>query len=155
MNKISYTLSDIYTEYAKQAGSLPKSKFMLVKEVLKRISRAIIVEKFAFRIPHRLGFLRVMQDSTPVEKLNYTKRGSNNKVYPFLNRHTGGKMFTFRWQKRNSYCSFTNRYKYALKVVDDKTNRYIGKRGLAEYIQNCANDPKVRDYSAVEKPKTL
>lgn len=149
--KLTYTISDFYKDY-KKTGVVPLTKAQyttICKSFLEEVSLAIIREKYEFRIPSRLGFLRVVKRKAKNKAVDFVNTKKYGKTIRHHNFHTDQYYFTFKWMKGGSYCYFTNKSYYSFSVVDDKRRRKIGRRGLAQWIQTCATDPTKKDYDTI------
>ncbi len=144
---------DFYKEYSKQIESpLTYKQFCLVFEVIKRIVRLTITDAFSFKIPERLGFLKVCRVGKvkPYHRLDFKTSKERKKFIPHLNLHSNGDLFRFFWDKKHNYASFKHKIYYSFKIIRDERNRYIGKRGLAAYIKKVNNDPNLPNFVASE-----
>lgn len=142
-----------YKEYINFAENPLSSKdFKLVFEAIKRVSRLLITEAFPFRIPKRLGYLRICRVGkvNPKQKINFKLSKEKGKMIPHLNLHSNGDTFRFLWDKKDKYTSFKNKKYYSFYITRDESLRYIGKRGLAQYINEVNNDPKKPNFVAPE-----
>lgn len=150
--KLTYTITDFYEDYAKDAiVPLSRKQYVSIcKMFLEQVSLAIVREKYEFKMPSRLGYLRVVKCRPPkVKAIDFKKTKQYGKTIRHINMHTDRYHFRFKWIKSSPYCYFTNKSYYSFSVVDDKARRLIGRRGLADWIQQCATDPTKRDYDTI------
>lgn len=148
--KLTYTISDFYKTFEPVHPISKKMFTAICKAFLEEVSLAVIRERYEFRMPSRLGFLRVVKREAPKHRaIDFQKTKQLGKTVKHLNLHSDQYYFIFKWFKRSPYCYFTNKSYYSFSVVDDKQKRKIGRRGLAEWIQQCSKDPTKRDYDAL------
>lgn len=103
-----YTIPDMYKEYKEEyqndkVYNIEYKVFVnIVEEFYKRMMNEILLNGATFRMPYRLGLLRVLK-----RKMNFknnlaidwnTTNKTGKKIY-HINDHTGGFKFFFRWDK--------------------------------------------------------
>jgi len=156
-----YTITDISRDYKKNYKTLLKSDKLeitefkeIIKEILKRISIAIIREKYRFKVPLRMGFIFIKQCKANnvhrnIKSIDYHKFKTKGIFTRHFNRHTFGYYFKFFWGKKDKInCQFKNGIAYSFTPIPDKQNKLVGKSGLSSYIFECAKNPELKDYQA-------
>ena len=128
----------------------------VLKDFFEEVHGLIIKENYFFKLPFRLGYLRISKNKLSTgmyekRKVNFYKTKELNTVVRFTNKHTSGYYFFFDWIKNVAYCKFINRYYYTFKAVRDEQSNQIGTRGLNRWIMKCADDPYTKDYDAPMK----
>jgi len=145
VNKIRdpYVISDFYKFYMEEHDDNPlyqvdKTLFKeLIYEFYKRIMDHVLLESGTFRLPYRLGSIRVIK-----RKVNPTQFNTFNvdwktteeigKLTFHLNEHTKYYKYLFHWDKENSIID--NLYMYRLPM--SRAN----KRRLAKLIKSGEYD---------------
>lgn len=149
--RLTYTVSDFFDNYDENCVvPITKKQYVSVcKSFLEKVSLAVIRDKYEFKIPSRLGYLRIIKRKAKTKAVDFHNTRKYGKTIRHANLHTNRYYFAFQWFKSNPYCYFTNKSYYHFSVVDDKRRRLIGRRGLAEWIKQCATDPTKKDYDAI------
>lgn len=153
----SYTIKDFYKELRNRDKAdgkkivdiiTYKQYRALFEDLFQAISAKIIYENFMWYLPYGLGSIyiaaaKVNPDNIQIDFLKTKKLG---KVVRFLNRHTDGMYFRFRWNKE--YVNFKNRsiYQFTAVASDYSFKKGIGKRALPKHIFDLAHDPEKRQY---------
>lgn len=132
-----YTLPDMYKEYMVEYKDNElyaieyKLYVILIEEFYKRLMEEILLRGSMFKLPYRMGYLRVNK-----RKINYnhkiavdwaTTNKIGKKVY-HLNDHTKGFKFFFKWNKSNIIFKYKSLYRLVL------TREH--KRNLAKLIKS-------------------
>jgi len=165
-NNADYSLRELYKRYKKNSDSpLPYTTFAtFLKEYNSRIMDAIIYERLEFRMPARVGYIRIQK------KLNkaYVKDGKvvkcipvdwnrtltywrglyegktdeeiklipNKKVLRYHNEHTNGYSVKFCWDKARSIAINQSSYVFkATRTAKEDLARFIKKTGILEYFE--------------------
>jgi len=109
----------------------------ILKEFYDGITKHILYERGTFRLPYRLGRLRVCKSLVKLNGLSKTTVDwaasiKHNAVVYHLNEHTSGYKYYFLWDR--SSCNAKNLGYY--RLVMTRTN----KRLLAKLIKECKMD---------------
>ena len=154
-HQFTYSIVDFYKLFYKKqiAIGVPKDQIMpykkyrmLMEDVLMRISKKIIYENYVFNMPYSLGtlYIKACSYNPDTAKIDYTKTKQAKTLVKFLNRHSFGYHFKFKWDK--DYVSFRNRQYYNFKPVRGNDKNKIGKTGLSHHIFDIAKDPNKKSY---------
>ena len=171
--KVTASLQDAYKMYKKDNPDIDKRLYLDVAyDISKTISDMIIRESFEYRIPFKLGFLRIRK-KTPKLKIKNGRLDINKNIidwaatikywqeqYPGKtkkelkqikdkgiifqsNDHTNGEVMSFYWDR--SICSVVNHSIYSFDPVKGGVfdSYYTGRLGLAKWIKS---DEKTNDY---------
>jgi hypothetical protein len=140
--QVDYTIDDIYKYY----NELHKDDELKIdattfKKVLysfnKKILNAIVEGSETFKIPKRLGLLRVKKVKMSFKdgascKIDWAMTKKYGKTIYHMNDHTGNYRYRFYWQK--STCNAINKTAYSFEAT-----RY-DKRKLARLLKNHVTD---------------
>lgn len=171
--KITAGLYDAYYMYKKKKGRNGISRTLyteLCKEFNKRISDMIIRDSFEFRMPYRLGFLRIKAIRQKVVikdgKIDTKRMGIDwkasweywHEIYPdktreeikqipdkkliiHTNEHTDGYYYRWYWDRRQT--NVKNYTAYVFRPVKGGISRdgyYYGRKGLPKWIKSEDKD---------------
>ncbi|HMT03599.1 MAG TPA: hypothetical protein PKD00_09925 [Burkholderiales bacterium] len=100
-------------------------------EVVQELMNGMI-----YKMPMRLGFLKVAQKSTRKSSIDWQLSKQYNKKIYFNNYHTNGKIYAFVWSKLNTYTILQTKYSYLFKAT--RTNN----RALSALLKS-----EHRDYT--------
>lgn len=147
--KSHYGANEYFIDYKKNGGTVDRRTFGIVLESINSKIGEEILNGYSFKIPSRLGVLAVTKKkefivlndegkvvtNRPVDFKSTMELWAKDpqakaekKLIRFLNKHTGGYIFSFRFNK--SYATFKNKTVYNLNI-----NREL-KRTLAKRIFN-------------------
>lgn len=154
--KYTFTITDSYEEYSQINGKFAIDKKLyinILKTFFWELSRLIITKRYHFKIPNRLGFLRIKKNknfkSLNKNKLDFAYYHKTGKKRYWLNTHTDGQYFYWGWETTKfRYGQFTNKSYYVF-IPNRGNDDMIGKRGLSQWIIKCANDPRMKDYDVI------
>lgn len=174
--EITAGLYDAYKMYKKQVGrnGINRDKYSKIcQEFNKRISDKLITESFEFRMPYRLGFLRikaikqkvVIKDGKidtkrmpidwvacwehwhqvyPDKTDEEIKQIPDKKLIVYTNEHTDGYIMRWYWDRRQS--NVRNYTAYVFRPVKGGITNdgyFYGRRGLSAWIKS---DEKTNYY---------
>lgn len=144
-NKIqnAYVLGDMYASYIEDKEeyspyAVSYDEFLsITREYLKMVMSSIINEARTYKLPFRLGSIRVVKlDSSLGRKRRYSLDFSLTHKYGkpiyHLNEHSGGYKYMFKWDKINAYV----KHKFYYRFIPTRAN----KRMLAYNIKNYITD---------------
>lgn len=136
----SLTLKDSYKVY-KEKNPKGSKHYVETKvyrsicyEFNKRISNFVLLEAGEFRIPYRLGVLRIRKRKTNMENLRMDFAATKKhgvKLY-HLNEHSREYYYRYYWRKSQSIVK--NKTAYSFKATRDNT------RKLASLIKDTTNN---------------
>lgn len=158
-NKSDFGVNDLYKHYKKlRKGKgldfIPQSLFAkILKDYNKAICEKVVEEAYEFRLPFRLGFLRIRKHKNVV-KLDEDGKLDTSNMHPdwkatwdlwkrkpeareakklifHRNKHTNGCYFKYYWDKRT--CNIKNSSVYKLEM--SRTN----KRAITTAINTKEN----------------
>lgn len=167
VNKVG--LYDSYKFYKKEVGRNGVDKLLyanICKEFNKRISDKIIRKSFEFRLPYRLGFLRIKAVKQNIiikdGKIDTSRMGVDwkatweywNSIYPdktrkeiksipnkkliiHTNEHTDGYYFRWYWDRRQS--NVKNYTAYVFEPVKGgirDDKYYYGRKGVPKWVKS-------------------
>lgn len=156
---LTYTVIEFEKGYQKElkekeeTGMCKKVYKEVMKEFFELLSQKIIREKYVFRMPYRLGTIRITKEKTKIGSKgaidhNATKR--LGKTIYHTNKHTGGFFFKWKWFSNRFYTHFKNSSFYSFTPVRDPGKREVGKLGLSDWVRACSDDPYVKDYDVLQ-----
>lgn len=166
-NNSDVKMIDFYNNYRDNSKNPVDYKTFsnVIKEYNDRIMNAIIYENLEFRMPFRLGYIRIQRRRlTPFEKdgkivkqhimpdwkktLEYwkkiypnktvdeIKKIPNKKILRYLNEHTNGYSARFYWDKKISNVKNQSCYIFkATRTAKENLASYIKKTGKIEYFE--------------------
>jgi hypothetical protein len=151
----TYSMVDFHKLLVKQQekSGIPKDDIIsyknyriLMEAVFLRLAEKIIYENYIFNMPYSLGSIMIKAGKHDPDKakIDFIKTKQINKVVKFLNRHSFGYYFKFRWGKE--YVAFRNRPYYNFKPIRGTDKNRIGKTGLSHHIFDIAKDPNKKSY---------
>lgn len=171
--KVTATLQDAYKLYRKQFGEVNKATFLAIAyDIMLTVSDMIIRESLEYRIPNKMGFLRVRKTKQRLiikdgridckrNKVDWNKSWEAwYKMYPNKSRkeimnipnkgliyhknyHTDGHIMRWYWVKKFSNVINSSVYSFD-PVKGGKVGKYYtGRLGLAMWIKS---DEKTNDY---------
>ena len=117
-----YNYRSTYKDYCKEVKDplTYKQYTNVMLKFFKKLSRAIIVEKYEWKLPYGLGYLRIGK----------TKHGT----------------FHWKWDTNNPYTRLKRKRLWSFKPVTDWQTKEIGERGLMLHIWTTNNDKTVPNY---------
>jgi hypothetical protein len=135
------TIKDFYTEYryrhdVRDERYVDKKNYILIlRTFFKLLSKAIIEEAYEYKIPHGLGFLKVVKFKAKNRAVDWKKSNEYKEkygIYKFIyhvNNHSEGFAARFYWDKKDAiirnkslYTFHTTRAnaRYIAKMIKDK-----------------------------------
>lgn len=115
-------------------GTTNKEYVRLATKLMKAYAKAVsleIMQGMTFRIPMRLGFLKVEKSKSKNNKpINWKLSKELKTRIVHNNFETGGNVYRWKWSKYNRYTIFLNRGLYTF--LPTRKN----KRNLCKFIQN-------------------
>lgn len=147
--KTTWTITDSYKTYE---GDVGKEKYIKVlKDFFWEVSYIMIREKYEFNMP-KLGTIAIRR---ALSNPNFRKRDIDYKFYKdtgkikvITNTHTDGYYFFYKWLKPRGISKFRSSKFYKFEAIRGE-DKLIGKRGLANWIKRCAEDPRLKDYTTL------
>lgn len=146
---LTYSIYDFYKLYVREQRKLgvvgkvmPYRKYRnIIEDLLQRVSIKIIKENYVFTMPYGLGciFVKGFNYDPTVVKVDFITTKKVGRLVRFLNRHTFGFHFKFRWDK--DYSNFRNRAYYVFKPIRDKAG-ISGKTGLSKHLFEVSKNKK-------------
>lgn len=166
-NNCDYSTSSLYKEYKKSVkDSVPYVLYVkFIKEYNERIISAVIYDALEYRMPYRLGYLRIQKrklvpyivDDKVITKhisidwkrtLDSWRKKSpgltdeeiklipNKKVLLQRNEHSNGFSVRFLWDKRYSVAVNQSSYIFkATRTAKEELARFIKKTGIVDYFE--------------------
>ena len=172
--KVTSSLQGAYSLYEEKYEKIDKKLYFdIVYDILKTISHMIITESFEYRIPEKLGYLRIRKKK-PKLKIKNGKIDINKNIidwkatweywdsyYPNktrseirnikdkpgvifqINKHTNGEVMSWFWDKNT--CNAKNNSVYSFSPVKGGLfeGMYRGRLGLGAWIKSS---DKKNDY---------
>lgn len=148
-NKIKnpYTVSDFYDFYLKEIGDNKlyeidyKEYSNIISDFYKSIMDFILKKNGVFKMPYKLGDVRVVKRKLNLDHLRLTgidwkTTVETGKHVYHLNEHTSGYKYNFQWNKKNM--NLKNLYFYRL-VMTRQNKRLLAKlikSGDYDYFEN-------------------
>ena len=171
--KVTSSLQGAYKLYKEDNPEIDKKVYMaIVYDITKTIADMIIRESFEYRLPGKLGFIRVRKKKPKLKlrdgridinkniidwesTLQYWKKKYPNKNRKELkaiegkkvifqtNNHTNGEVMSWYWDKK--ICNIPNSSIYSFKPIKGGIfgDFFLGRLGLASWIKS---DDKTNDY---------
>jgi len=118
MEKNSKTIRDSYKYYVEQYGK--DLEYRIYKEICvrfnKKVSEYIIENSREFKLPGRLGVIRIKKiKSNNLKRVDWKASKENNCRVYHLNFHTDENYYKFFWHKKNAL--FTNKNAYSFTPI--------------------------------------
>jgi hypothetical protein len=156
---LCYTIRDFEKMYRKETSMddtistiKPKVYRSMMKKFFKLLSKKIIRDNYHFKIPYRLGLIKITKVKTTLgadASKDYNKSNKLGKTVYYTNRHSSGYYFRWIWIKSIAYANFKNILFYKFKP-NRGLDGVSGKKGLSKWIIKCSNDPEVKDYDVIK-----
>jgi len=170
--KITASLQDAYKLYKQEYGDIDKSLYLnIIYDINRVISNKIIKESLEYRLPERLGFIRIRkkkqklkiregridlnknvidwnetwkiwQELYPNKTRQEIKKIKGKRVIFQTNDHTDGEIMSWYWEKGWGIKNISV-YKFRPIKGGFKDNFYSGRLGLAKWIKSI---DKNNDY---------
>jgi hypothetical protein len=171
--KVTAGLYDAFKFYKNKAGRNKVDVVLYSKvcqEFNKRISDKIIRKSFEFKLPYRLGFLRIKaikqkvvikdgkidtarmpidwpstrkywEELYPDKTWEEIKKIPNKKLIIHTNEHTDGYLLKWYWDRRQSNVKNQTAYVFrAVKGGKSEDGYYYGRRGLSKWASSYERD---------------
>jgi hypothetical protein len=120
----------------------PVSKYTdIMNDLFVEIQKMIIQDTQHYKLPYACGYVQIIAIHNK-GAVGYSKTGEVKKI---RNLHTNGVIYKFKWYRGGNTRFFNSRY-YKYTPPLDYKYKETGKRGLAKWIKECADDPKKRDF---------
>lgn len=135
----------LYKDYRADDPNAPVSEYVdIATDLFVEIHKMIIRDTQNFKIPNACGSIRIVSvyNKAAVDNNYFVKHGVSKKI---LNLHSGKEIYKFKWNK-DIFNRFNNARYYKYVPPLDYKYKEIGKRGLAKWIIESANDPKRQDF---------
>lgn len=148
-NKIQspYTIRDMYPDYIKDKKensvyyvSYEEYK-QIVLDFIKEIMYYIFYEAGTFKMPFRLGNIRVIKMLSNLSNKSkrhidfYSTKKYGKTIYHF-NEHSSGFKFMFKWDKSNCIVKHKTFYRFIPTRYNKRHLAYIIKNNIADYFEN-------------------
>ena len=164
--KVTSTLQDSYDSYKEEFGEVNKKLYLAIAyEILKTISDKIIRESLEYRMPSKMGFLRIKKNKQKLVikdgKIDRRRNIPNwkatweawHKKYPDKTReeikqipdkgiifqknyHTDGHIMRWFWDRKFSNARNSSVYSFDPVKGGIKDGIYMGRLGLASWIKS-------------------
>lgn len=120
-----YTHRSAFKDYVKEledkgSALTDRQHDLFFRALMKRIARKIIVDQYEWKLPFRLGYIRISK--------------------------TKGGLFFWFWDRNNPYTSIPKKLLWSFRPTEDWVEKQIGRRGLIVHYFKCLNDPKIPKY---------
>lgn len=145
----SVSEKDAAKDYKKKKGKQSESVYKKVIHMFFiEIFKKMIHENFIFMLPYSGGTVSIRSFKPKISDIkkgrkyiNWQKTKEAGKKIYYLNKHSNGQLYYFKWDK--SFVKFRNRKFYKFKATRSKcaTVEGIGTTGLHNYIMEVSSDP--------------
>lgn len=144
------TVQNLHNKYKnhprRKSKTLDYKTYRAVLEFMfKRVWYYMITELWVFKPPHNFGefYIAEIIGSNGFYK-NWKRTKEEGKLVKEYNLHTRGKRFFTKWNKR--LAKIRNKSCYSFSAYRGNKEEIVGKRGIAGWVKECANDPTKKDY---------
>lgn len=122
----------------------------VVFELMDNISRLMITENLVLYAPYSIGRFGVEKVKGKAKRrVDFHKTKLQGKTVYHDNLHSDCYFFRISWRRKfNQKLIVKNAAMYWFTATLDASRRKIGRRGLAKWVKDCANNPYVKDYDA-------
>ena len=164
--KVTSTLQDAYKLYGEEYGKINKKLYLAIAyEILKTIATMIIKESLEYRIPERLGFIRIRKkhgklilrdgridvnknvidwkdtwdtwyEMYPGKTRKEINKIKGKRVIFQSNYHTDGEIMSWYWDKKTSNVKNNRIYNFTPVKGGVFDEYYTGRLGLASWIKS-------------------
>lgn len=145
----SVSEKDAAKDYKKKKGrhSEPVYK-QVVHKFFIEVFKKMIYENFIFMLPYGGGTISIKSYKPSIDEIkkgrkyiNWKKTKEKGKKIYYLNKHSNGYSYYFKWDK--SFVKFRNRKFYKFRATNSEcaTKEGVGRVGLHNYIIEVCNDP--------------
>ena len=144
-----YTLDIFKKLYTSYTGKKVDNYVPAMMDLFEEIQKMVIRDTQNFTMPCAFGSIQilVLKNKAAVDFSKYEATGEFKRN---MNLHTNREIYAFRWVcSKYERVAYKHIYKYTPPL--DPYNRTIGRRGLAKWIKECANDPKRKDFTPFRK----
>lgn len=136
-----------YRQYKKgKKDPIPYTRWRdMVRETMAEIWRAMAEELWRFEVPYlnnTIFILEIMGEGVP---MNWRMTVRKRKKIVNNNLHTNGRLFKIAMRQTHKSSKMTRIYKF-IPLRGRSDVEFIGKRGLAAYINRCSKDPFLADF---------
>ena len=108
----SITLKDSFKDYKKEGGDLEYKVYRdICEEYNEEVINNIILDTLEFKIPNRLGSIRIKKVKGSPKRVDWALTKKYNKKIYHLNMHTDGYYYKWMWHKRDA--CFINKSVYS------------------------------------------
>lgn len=137
-----YTFPDMYESYIKDKTEdspyyVTYSEFVnICSDFIKAMMYEVFHKNYKFRLPHRLGYCRVIKKKTSYNpgnnglkwmSIDWDKTNKSDTTIRHFNEHSNGYKYYFKWYKK----SLIFKYNWLYRLVFTRAN----KRELARLIK--------------------
>jgi len=121
----SITLKDSFKDYKKEGGDLEYKVYRdICEEYNEEVINNIILDTLEFKIPNRLGSIRIKKVKGSPKRVDWALTKKYNKKIYHLNMHTDGYYYKWMWHKKDAL--FTNKSVYSFTAPRKAKRRMSG-----------------------------
>lgn len=141
--QVDYTIDDIYKYYIEnhqdKEMQIDKKTFKKILYAFnKKIMNAILDDSETFKLPKRLGILRIKKSKMSFKegmsaKIDWAATKKYGKTIYHMNDHTNNYRYRFYWSKLS--CNATNKTAYCFEATRTEKRRlaYLLKNQITDY----------------------
>ena len=112
----STTLKDSFKDYKKEGGDLEYKVYRdICEEYNEEVINNIILDTLEFKIPNRLGSIRIKKVKGSPKRVDWALTKKYNKKIYHLNMHTDGYYYKWMWHKKDAL--FINKSVYSFTAT--------------------------------------
>lgn len=148
-NKIQepYTVPDFYTDYIKTVdeGSPYHVSYeeyaAIVRDFFKEVANEILAKASTFRMPYRLGSLRIVKLKSNMSRnrrysVDFNLTNKFGKTIYHLNEHSGGYKYMFKWDKVENQTKHNSFYRFKATRTNARELAKNIKNKIIDYFEN-------------------
>jgi len=148
-NKIQnpYTIREIYNDYIKDKKEYSpyyvdyKTYKSIILDYISEMVNYMLYEAGTFKMPYRLGNLRVIKQLSSIGRNNRKSVDFNltkkyGKTIYHYNEHSDGYKFMFKWDKKKAVVKHKTFYRFIPSRHNKRHLAYIIKNNKADFFEN-------------------
>ena len=147
-----YSLPDFFNLYKDRTelkDKIDKKKYKdFLMDFFAVIFKEIVLKKWTFYIPNRLGFLTLTSSKSGLKRPTDKGRTTNDpdgKRYVHLNTHSYGRVHTIKWVKKFVRFPNSKYYRYQTwKSTHAYTEYGAGSKAIWKMITDASKDPNTK-----------
>ena len=142
----SYTIADYYKFYLSDIiretiYDIPYKQYrMIVEDYFKSISDLILEQGKQFKIPYRLGTLRIIKSlpknfNSKSLSIDFHQSKLQGKIVYYINEHSNYYKYRLYWSKKNVIARNKSKYQFVLTRANKRHLAHLIKNEQLDYVE--------------------